>query len=318
MTGYLTPHEVRGKLKDRAGLTHFLGNELGYKTNPVIFQAADLGISEGSSKQISGMWLLSHYAGNLPFQIFLVHLKERPTFGYCAGLIHSFGKRRPGYYLFILTMDYSYILFMSIELSLERIPKPGKSVWPFGSKPYPRFLLIDSENLTTDDIYVLSRMKRDPKVVDPAEIHTRVIQALKSLDNHSPFPEWFLPYFYGLHDPSMLCVEIDKVAERLCQAESSLMDWLERPFVYGKLDEATTCLGLVLEFGESQELLNEEERGRLCDAIDRIGDAQEYSESDEENERTLALQEAIGCIDHVILVLRCNQKLLQRGESDGE
>ena len=219
---YLTSSQVRSGLRDRGSLVQFIEGELKYKTNPVFYEAVDLGIAPYLARQVNGWWLLSHYPGSLPFQIHLAQVSEL-TFDYCAKAMQSFHVHHLGYFLFIFTKDYSYILFMATEWSLERIPKPGSPVWPFLPKPYPRFLLVNCQNPTKNDVSVLSYMTLHQSFAIPPDIHTRILQALKSSECRKP--EWFMPYWYGLRDPTQPQETVNE-EELLARAEECLMNCL--------------------------------------------------------------------------------------------
>ena len=294
---YLTSSQVRSGLRDRGSLVQFIEGELKYKTNPVFYEAVDLGIAPYLARQVNGWWLLSHYPGSLPFQIHLAQVSEL-TFDYCAKAMQSFHVHHLGYFLFIFTKDYSYILFMATEWSLERIPKPGSPVWPFLPKPYPRFLLVNCQNPTKNDVSVLSYMTLHQSFANPPDIHTRILQALKSSERREPLPEWFLPYWYRLRDPAQLQETVNNGKELLARAEECLMDCLASESL-AKVDEACEHLHSVVQLDGFDTLLTEEERYRLQLALRRLDDAQDFFEDGEIDEGMMALQDALLHVNHI-------------------
>lgn len=294
--GYLTTSQIRSGLKDRDSLIRFIESELGYTANPVFYEAIDLGITPYLARRVSSWWLLSHYAGNLPFQIHLAQVSEL-TFNYCTSAMQSFHSHHPGYFLFIFTKDYSYVLFMATEWSLERIPKAGSPTWPFLPKPYPRFVLVNCQNPTESDASVLRRLKLHQSVASPPDMHARIIQALKLAERWEPFPEWFLPYWYRLRDPAQLQEALGDTEELLTQAEACLMECLASESL-AKADEACEYLDGVIQLDDFDTLLAEEERHRLQLALRRIGDAQDFFESGEIDDGMIALQDTLFYINH--------------------
>lgn len=293
---YLSIAQLRSGLKDRESLTEFLSTQLGYKADPVFYEATDLGTPPYLARRVNSWWLLSHYPGNLPFQIHLAQVSEL-TFNYCTSAMQSFHSHHPGYFLFIFTKDYSYMLFMATEWSLERIPRPGSPIWPFLPKPYPRFLLVNRQNPTESDVSVLRRLKLHQSVTTPPDIHARIIQALRSVERWEPFPEWFLPYWYRLRDPAQLQEALGDTEELLTQAEACLTECLTSESL-AKADEACEYLDGVIQLDDFDTLLAEEERHRLQLALRRIGDAQDFFESDEIDDGMIALQDALFYINH--------------------
>jgi len=197
---YLTPTQVRSGLKDRENLIRFLSTGLGYKTGPVFYEnpAEDLRLSRSLTKQVSSWWLLSHYPGGLPFQIHLVELEELPGFNLCRDIVDSFLRYRPGYFLFLLTKDYCHMLFITVELSLERRP----FTWQWMPKPYPRYLLVDCSNPRSSDLQALTNLRVEPSESDPATLHKRVLDALKPSGYYSDLPDWFWsPWYHRLGYP---------------------------------------------------------------------------------------------------------------------
>lgn len=79
------PHLDKGlhAVRDREGLVQFLDRELGYRVNPIFFEATDLRIPPYLSRQVDTWWLVSNYPGHLPFQIHLVQIGELPAFNLC-------------------------------------------------------------------------------------------------------------------------------------------------------------------------------------------------------------------------------------------
>lgn len=193
----LTLAQIRSGLKDRDSLIQFLGNELGYKTGPVLYgnPAEELGIARYLTRQVDSWWLLSHYPGRLPFQIHFVEITELPGFNLCRDILDSFRRRRLGYFLFLFTKDYCHMLFITVELSLERRPY----TWQLLPKSYFRFLLTDCTNPTSTDLKVLTKLQVEPSESDPATIHKKVLEALKPSRYYSDLPEWFWsPWYYRL------------------------------------------------------------------------------------------------------------------------
>lgn len=188
---------IVANLKGKDNLIQFLEQELGYKTTPVFYEATDLKIPLYLAKEVKGWWLVSHYPGDLPFQVHLLQIREL-TFNFCRKIIDSFSRQHPGYSLFIFTKDYSYLLFITIEWSLERRPWPGRSIWPKLPKPYYRFLLMNRAHPTSNDLEVLNQLRADLPRSDPALIYQKVVEALKLSEHWGGLPEWFMPWYYRL------------------------------------------------------------------------------------------------------------------------
>ena len=192
--GNLTAIQVRSGLKDRESLVRFLNDGLGYKINPVFYNdpCEELGIARYLTREVSSWWLLSHYPGRLPFQIHFVQITELPGFNLCRDIVESFRRRRPGYFLFLFTKDYCHVLFFTIELSLERRP----FTWLRLPKSYPRYLLVDRANPTSTQLQILAGLKVESSEINPAALHKKVLEALKSTSRHDDLPCWFLSSWY--------------------------------------------------------------------------------------------------------------------------
>ena len=193
---YLSSAKIRSGLTDRDSLIQFLGNELGYKTGPVLYgnPAEELGIARYLTREVDSWWLLSHYPGRLPFQIHFVEITELPGFNLCRDILDSFRRSHPGYFLFVFTQDYCYVLFITVELSLERRPY----TWQRLPKPYYRFLLLDCTRPTANDLEVLAKLRIKSSQSEPPTIHERVLEALRDSEHRSDLPEWFMPWYYRL------------------------------------------------------------------------------------------------------------------------
>lgn len=192
---YLTSAQIRSGLTNRDSLVKFLEGELGYKTNPVFYEVADLGITPYLTRQVDSWWLLSHYPGRLPFQIHFVEITELPGFNLCRDILDSFRRRRPGYFLFLFTKDYCHMLFITVELSLERRPY----TWQLLPKSYFRFLLTDCANPTSTDLNILTKLQVEPSESDAGTLHKKVLEALKPSGYYSELPDWFWsPWYYRL------------------------------------------------------------------------------------------------------------------------
>lgn len=180
-------------IDSRDTLVKLLSNHLGCKTSPVFYEPGDLGIPTYLAREVTDWWLLSHYPGQLPFQIHLVQIRNLVLYP-CQDIIDSFYRKRPGYFLFIFTEDYSYLVFMTIEWSLERRPW----TWQRLPKPYHRFLLLDRTRPTANDLEVLTKLRVESSQSDPSTIHKKVLEALRASEHHSDLPEWFVPWYYRL------------------------------------------------------------------------------------------------------------------------
>lgn len=292
---YLTVAQVRSGLKDRDSLIRFVESELGYTANLVFFEAADLGIPPHLARQVNSWWLLSHYVDKPPFQIHLAQVREL-TFNYCANVMKSFHSHHPGYYLFIFTKDYSDVLFIATEWSLERKPKAGSPIWPFLPKPYPRFVLVNRQNPTENDASVLRRLKFHQSVAGPPDMHARIIEALKSGERWEPLPQWFLPYWNRLRDPAQLQEVLGNTQGLLTQAEECLEECLMECLTSEALDkagEACEYLKRVIQLDDIDTLLAKEKRHWLQLALRGIGDARDFFESGEIDDGMIALQDAL-------------------------
>jgi len=192
MLEHLTPAQIRSALKDRDSLVQLLESSLGYRTNLVSYEATDLGVAPYLAKRVNSWWLLSHYTGNLPFQIHLVQLGELPAFNLCRDIVDSFRRHRPGYFLFTFTQDYCYVLFITVELSLERRPY----TWLRLPKPYYRFLLANRTHPSPGVLEALTRLRVEPSESDPARIHKKVLEALRFSEHPSELPKWFWSAWY--------------------------------------------------------------------------------------------------------------------------
>lgn len=239
-------------LKDRDNLVGFLSQELGYKTDPVFYEPADLQIPPYLARYVQGWWCLTHYEGRLPFQVHLVQLTERPMLSLCRDIMQSFSQRHPGYFLFIFTKDYDWLLFMAIEWSLERIPRPGHDVWPKLPKPYPRVLLLNRHRLTENDLAVLGWFRIEPWDTEPLAMYQMVLLAFKLSEPWDGYPDWFQPYYYGLGHISRSEERKLQVEECLSKAEDSLRECLAA-FSSAKIEEACDLLLAVTKQDEYVE-----------------------------------------------------------------
>ena len=183
--------QVRSGLKDRDSLVRFLERELGYKTTLVSYEATELDIPPYLAGEVTGWWLVSDYSGKPPFQIHFAEIKELTLYP-CRSIVNFFLNRHPGYYLFIFTQNYCYVLFLTIELSLERRPNTLQLL----PKYYHRFFLLDCANPTGNDAYVLTKLQAEPTQNNPVMLYNKVLDALK-LPGHD-LPEWFMSWYYRL------------------------------------------------------------------------------------------------------------------------
>ncbi|MBM4432923.1 MAG: hypothetical protein FJ025_02880 [Chloroflexi bacterium] len=130
------------------------------------------------------------------FQIHFIQVKQL-FFHSCKTIIASFWEKHAGgRFLFVFTSNYSYLLFMTIEWSLERKPKPGERVWPKIPKQYFPHLLVNRGSPTNNDRVVLSSFRLQPSDTDPHVIYNKVLKALKSSEPSEPLPKWFDPQTY--------------------------------------------------------------------------------------------------------------------------
>jgi len=130
-------------------------------------------------------WLISHYLSPSPSQVHLVQIKELTVYP-CRHIAISFARRHPGYYLFIFTKDYSYLVFMAIEWSRERKPSPGRLVWPFWLKPYYFYLLINRHAPTENDIIVLNWLSLDYFRYHPTDYLRKGASSTKIIPSFTP------------------------------------------------------------------------------------------------------------------------------------
>ncbi|GAH08419.1 unnamed protein product, partial [marine sediment metagenome] len=138
---------------------------------------------------------------------------------------------------------------------------------------------------------MLRRLAVHPTITSPLDIHTRIIEALKSAERWEPIPDWFLPYWYRLRDPAQLEEALGDTEELLIQAEACLMECLASESL-AKADEACEYLDGVIQLDDFDTLLAEEARQRLQLTLRRIGDAQDFFESGEIDDGMIALQDA--------------------------
>lgn len=185
--------EVKSGLKDRGSLLQFMSASLGYKVDPVLYEnpTQDLRIPGYLASKINSWWLVCSYPGKVPFQIYFAEIREL-TFYLCRDIVDAFLCSHPANYLFIFTKDYRYMLFLSVERSLEKRPY----TWRLGTKYYWRQLFVNCCNPGSSELLVLDRLRIDPACTDPLAIYDKVIGALKLASND--IPEWFMPWYYRM------------------------------------------------------------------------------------------------------------------------
>lgn len=286
------------KVNCKGGLADFLGGYLGYKTLGVFYEASDLQIPPYLARDISAWWLLSHYPGQLPFQIHLVETEEF-TFHYCQTVVHYFYHRHPGYFLFILTKDYSYLFFTVVDWSLERKPWSGYPDWLFLPKPYDRFLLLDRNRPTRNDVAVLSWLQLDSSENnEPSSIYDKVLLALKLSQPSEGLPEWFVPEYYRVDDSSHARQVAAEAIDYLGEAYEALLNCLAGESLYAA-GKAGDCLASLMQNETFVRTLAEESRGRLEYALSQIEEAQTLFEEDDREGGLLCIQEATFSIEDV-------------------
>ena len=281
----------------------FLKEYLGYENSPVFYEPSDLQIPPYLARDISTWWLLSHYPGQLPFQVHLVETKEF-TFHYCQSVVHSFYHRHPGYFLFILTKDYSYLFFTVVDWSLERKPWSGYPDWLFLPKPYLRFLLLNRNRPTKNDAVVLNWLQLDSSEdIEPPALYDKVLQSLKLSQPLRGLPEWFVPYYYKVRELISYYREVaDEAIDYLVEAHEALLNCLTSESLY-MAEKAGSCLVSFMQCETFVQTLAEEDRGRLEYALGQIGEGQTLFEEDDKEEGLLSMQEATFAIEHVLMRL---------------
>jgi len=193
-TGYIRSGISQVVCKDT--LAAFLNNHLGYRTSSVSYEASDFHIPKYLSAGISEWWILSDYPGQVAFQIHLVKVNDL-SFSNCKTIITSFSEKHAGgRFLFVFTKSYRYLVFMTVEWSLERKPSWGKPVWPKVPKAYCHHLLVNRIQPTHNDGVVLSSMRLQHSDIDQLKMYDQIISALKSSRPLEAAPKWFYAYTY--------------------------------------------------------------------------------------------------------------------------
>ena len=157
----LTPNDVE-RLTSSGAVADFFSQSLGYKVDPVSYEAADLGIPEAPARLIRHSWveLLSDYQRQ--FQVYRMEVDSMRRTDFRAILEPFYRKHPAGNYLFAFTKDYSEHAFVS--------PLRVLADDPAKTKLRLRTLRVDRGNVYHTDVETLTNLRITPGEQSPQAI----------------------------------------------------------------------------------------------------------------------------------------------------